>query len=434
MNRQFDRERPLMLWCSSHDTLASEEIPLFLEAGYRVVPLYTNFWTFEFDPSLDQKICDDWKTSVDLPQDVVDKLVRLQICAKEGMAPLLQEDIDLLNQYVDVIYITVLPALAVELTKRFRGTVVFRPFGHGSLNNYSRVARGMGADLNDLNEATNFIWCPILSTLQEPEDLRLYRNAQLLTGFVSHKRLGGYQWQPEASEKCVIETIPRIEWQAYYTEVYKDFVNNFGDLPIKILGGNSKHGDKLKDPRIVGRLEGDEYYRVASQSRVSIYHGDSRHHVHYHPIEFMSLGVPVLFQEQCAITVEAVRCGLDPADLKSYGMYRDVSEAREMAKCALENIDYAIGISQRQRFFVDEVFDRKKALAQARWLRSLCVSINYGRRDWKPGQFNSITELAPESRPKVRAPWPTRVKRELGRVGRKLRKALRSRDESRKCA
>jgi hypothetical protein len=434
MDRQYDLERPLMLWCSSHETLASEEIPLFLEAGYRVVPLHTNFWTFEYDETLDKKICSDWRSSVDLPPDVVDKLQRLRICDREGLAALRPEDIELLNEYVDILYLTVLPALAIKLSRSLRGTVVFRSFGHGQLNNYSRIAESMGANLNWLRDVTNFVWCPILSTLQEVEDMRLYRNPQPLGAFVSASRLGTKRWQAKESEPYVIETIPRIEWQPYYADVYQRYVTNFGDLPIKILGSNSKNGAQLNDPRILGRLEDDHYFDTAAKARVSIYHGDSRYHVHYHPIEFMCLEVPVLFHQDCAIAVEAVRCGLDPAELKSYGMYRDIAEAKEMATRALDDLDYAQGISQRQRFFIEEVFDRKKALTQARWLRSLCVSINQAKQGRKNifQVLSNVSVVSPRTRPK--APWPIRVKREIRRAGQKIKNVFRSNSQGKNCA
>ena len=71
---------PLLLWCSSHESLAAEEIPLFLEAGFRVVPLHTNFWTQAYDPSLDDSICPAWRESVALPPDVVRRLQAVKIC------------------------------------------------------------------------------------------------------------------------------------------------------------------------------------------------------------------------------------------------------------------------------------------------------------------------------------------------------------------
>ena len=67
-------KRPLMLWCSSHRTLSQEEIPLFLESGFRVIPLLTDFWTLQYDEKLDANLCSDWKQNVELPPDVIKQL------------------------------------------------------------------------------------------------------------------------------------------------------------------------------------------------------------------------------------------------------------------------------------------------------------------------------------------------------------------------
>ena len=433
MDRKLDLDKPLLLWCSSHETLASEEIPLFLEAGFRVVPLLTEFWGFTLDEELDGVLCPDWKKSVGLPADVVTQLQRLAICRNEGRGPLQPEDLDLLNRYVDVVYITVLPALAVKLTQVFHGTIIFRPFGHGQLNTYTRIATSFGADLAVLADANNFIWCPILTTLQEIEDPRLYRNPQLLSGFVTRSRLGSSPWKADESEPFVIETIPRIEKQPYYAEMYKNYLADFGDLPLRILGGNSPRGGALNDARIVGRLNDEEYYREACRARISIYHGSSRYHVHYHPVEFMYLGIPVLFHKDCAIAVEAVRSGLDLATLPEYGMYETADEAREMARHALVNVEYAKALSLKQRFFSACVFDRTKALLQARWLRSLCATINQARDNARVAQSReaaavSLFPVVPAADTKPTKPkrhWSVRTARELRRVWERLFRRIR---------
>jgi hypothetical protein len=434
MDKKFDVNKPLLLWCSSHGTLAAEEIPLFLEAGFRVVPLLTEFWGFTLDEKLDEILCPDWKESVGLPANVVAQLQRLQICRNEGRDALRLEDLDLLNRYVDVVYVTVLPALAVALSQVFHGTVIFRPFGHGQLNTYTRIATGFGADLAVLADANNFVWCPILTTLQEIEDPRLYRNPQLVSGFVSRSRLGPSQWMADQSDPFVVETIPRIETQLYYAETYKNYLADFGDLPLRILGGNSPGGGGgLNDARIIGRLNDEEYYREACRARLSIYHGRSRYHVHYHPVEFMYLGIPVLFHKDCAIAVEAVRSGLDPAQLPEYGMYATIAEARERARHALVNVENAKALSLKQRFFSECVFDRTKALVQARWLRSLCVTINQARENARIAQTREAAAVtlfpgvpATDAVPKKpKRHWSVRTARELRRVCERITRRTR---------
>lgn len=368
-------DRPLLLWCSSHSTLAHEEIPLLMEAGFRVIPLLTDFWTYQFDASLDSKICQAWKETVDLPGEVVQKLQSLSFCRDSGQPPFLPQELDLLNEYVDAIYMTVLPNLAVRLAEVFRGTVIFRPFGHGALNNYSNVSLHLGASPEKLIGNVNYIWAPILTTLQEVENPRICLNATHLGAFVTEPRLGNQRWKAEHSQPYVVETIPRINKQQYYLDIYHQYRKDHGHLPLKILGGNQPNGGDIKDSSIVGFLSDEEYFGQAVKARVSIYHGRSRYHIHYHPIEFMALGIPVLFHEDSAFVSEAMHFGFTKTDLEKCGMYKTSEQANQMAEAALRDPGIASEWSQRQRIFLEQVFSRNSALLQARWLRTRVVQI-----------------------------------------------------------
>ncbi len=435
-----NQRRPLMLWFSSHTTLAAEEIPLLLEAGFRVIPLLTDFWTYQYDPSIDGRICNQWKESVDLPPHIVHKLQSLPICANEGQNEISGEVAQLLNKHVDVCYVTVLPNLAIRLAQVFDGTVMFRPFGHGELNTYTRIAAHYRADINLVPKSPNFMWTPILSTLQEPEDPRLCHQTNHLGAFVSPERLGPVRWSAGASQPYVVETIPRITKQNYYMDMYRQYQRDHGHLPIKILGGNPPQGGSLLDPNIVGFLDDHDYYRYAAQARVSIYHGKSRYHVHYHPIEFMALGVPVLFHENSAIAAEGMHAGMSSAELQAAGMYRDVNHANDMAALALKDASLAQSWSDHQRYFIDEVFSRRKALDQARWLKLRIEQLKhwYATHPEQLGQQRAArtasqaavaspinpVALASQLEPKpTKRPIPVRVYREIKRA---LRKTLRS--------
>lgn len=419
-----------MLWFSSHTTLAAEEIPLLLEAGFRVVPLLTDFWTYRYDPTIDERLCNQWKASVDLPPEIVHRLQALTLCANEGQNEISAEDIQLLNEHVDVCYVTVLPNLAVRLAQVFHGTVMFRPFGHGDLNTYTRIAQHYGIDLNLVPRSHNFMWTPILTTLQEPEDPRLCSQASHLGAFVSPERLGPVRWSPAASQPYVVETIPRITKQNYYMDMYRQYQRDHGHLPIKILGGNPPQGGDLNDPAIVGFLDDHEYYRQAALARVSIYHGKSRFHVHYHPIEFMALGLPVLFHENSAFAAEGLLAGMSWSDLQAAGMYRDIGQANEMAALALKDSAVAGQWSNRQRFFVNEVFSRRKVLDQARWIKlrveqwKQCYTSRAAQlRQSEAVQTAAASAQSPPQPLKIKRPMPVRVFREIKRA---LRKTLRS--------
>lgn len=432
---------PLLLWCSSHTTLAAEEIPLLLEAGFRVIPLLTDFWTFEVKPEIDQQICSDWKATVGLPIETVKKLQAIRFCADMGQVPFDADEMALLNEHVDVIYVTVLPNLAMRLAPVFKGTVIFRPFGHGHLNTYTRIAEHLKGDIGTLSQCPNFMWAPILSTLQEPEDPRLCTNANQLGAFVSLNRLGPTRWSAASSQPYVVETIPRIQKQPYYMEIYKQYREDHRELPMKILGGNPVAGGPLEDPAIVGFLEDNDYYRMAAEARVSVYHGTSRYHVHYHPIEFMALGLPVLFHKDSAFASEGQRYGMTDSELVEAGMYGTIAQANEMARAALDDASLAEAWSIKQRVFLTEVFSRDKALDQARWIKCRTEQL----RPWMEQSFeqrrNAVSSAPPAevvntnkgnsnavnadvvhhslvASSKIKRPIPERVYREFKRVWR----------------
>ncbi len=367
-------QQPLLLWCSSHTTLSHEEIPLYLQTGFRIVPLLTDMSTFSYQPSLDSLLCNDWKATVGLPTDVVHRLQALPIFGNSGLNPISNETLELLNEYVDIAYITVLPNLAIQLTECFNGSVVFRTFGHGALNTYSRIAKALGADLTKLAASNNYVWCPILSTLQDVEEAPMWSNPVHVGCFVTPSRLGSATWNAEDSKRVVIETIPRINKQPYYRDIFHKYARDFGELPIRILGGNEVLGGELNDTRIAGTLSNGEYHREISTARISIYHGTSPFHLHYHPLEYMTLGVPVLFHVDSAIAAETRAFGLNERELQELGMYRDALEAVALAHAALDDVSVAHGLSQRQKFIVREVFSREKVVHQARWLRVVCTS------------------------------------------------------------
>lgn len=338
-----------------------------------MVPLLTNFWTQRYDSSLAASICSDWRASVGLPESVVHSLQGISICQSDRAQGMHQADLRLLTSYVDVVYVTVHPHVAVQLATELSKLVIFRAFGHGSINTYSQVCDHHGVALDSLASLMNFVWCPILSTLQEPEDERICRNPQHLRAFVSPSRLGSAKWKGGESRSLVVDTIPRINSTDYYLGIYRRFTRDHGHLPLKILGGNEAGGGPIGDPRICGRLPHDEYYRTAAEARVCIYHGTSPYHLHYHVIEFMTLGLPVLFHCRSALAAEARAIGFDESDLECAGMYSDAATANRLAERALADATFAMGISERQRVFVDVVFSRSSALVQAQWLRTLAA-------------------------------------------------------------
>jgi hypothetical protein len=346
---------------------------------------------------------------------VIAKLQSLTLFSEARNFEFSDEVIKTLNEHVDILYVTILPNIAIRLTEHFRGPVIFRPFGQGTYNNYTEIISTI-ADiklLEDLRERDNYIWCPILSTLQDPEDQRLWKNPLHLCPFVTPQRLTRGRWRASDSEPIVVETIPRINKQTYYREIYENYVSQLKDLPLRILGNNQFHGGELADERILGFLDDDAYYSQILSARISIYHGTSPYHLHYHPLEYMALGVPVLFHQDSALAEESRGYGLSETELFGLGMFRNFHSAAELATRAIADSKFAEEISQRQRFFGEELYSRRNALIQARWLRAVCAA-----------KIAALTKekvpVKPEMDETVVRPWSVKVQRELARFTRRI--------------
>lgn len=361
--------KPLLLWMASHPTLAAEELPLFLEAGFRVVPLLRHTDTLELDESLAERFGNSWRTTVELPDDVVRALQRLPFRVRP--APVLPADaVRLLVKHVDATYVSVWPQIAAGLALLTPRTIMFRAF-EGMTTNYSRHCAHAGVSLDALDRRPNFVWTPILSTFTWQEDDRLCRNPQRLCCFVTPSRLGPERWDADASEPYVVDTIPRI-WHSLNRASFERHVADYGRWPMKILGlGNEPRGGSLGDERILGQLPQDAYYATARRARISVYHGVSPLHMHYHPIEFMTMGVPVLFASTSAIAAEAREVGFEDAALTDMGMWASADEANRTIAMAFESPQAAARIAQKQVELLDHVFSRSVALRQARWLRTI---------------------------------------------------------------
>jgi hypothetical protein len=244
-----------------------------------------------------------------------------------------------------------------------------------------------------------------------------------LGAFVTRDRLGAGDWDGPTSRPTLIETIPRINKQDYYRNIYDHYISQYGQLPLEILGGgNEVAGGEIGDPRIVGPTKDDEYFRRIRTARLCIYHGDTPYHVHYHPIEFMAVGTPVLFHVDSALAEEARAFDLTEAELDGMGMYHNAEHARQKAAAALRDWRVAQAISEQQRFFMNVVFNRDRVLRQAIALKQHCTAQLRALRNGYP----TNTEHQPPAPPNEKPVLSTTQKfaREIRRIGNQIRRRV----------
>lgn len=93
-------------------------------------------------------------------------------------------------------------------------------------------------------------------------------------------------------KNCLLFICSRIKTSPYYASIYNNFINNFADLPYTIVG---RQLISLNDFRVKENLPDNEYYEYFKQSRVLFYHSSEKRHLHYHPLEAIAIGMPVIY-------------------------------------------------------------------------------------------------------------------------------------------
>ena len=112
----------------------------------------------------------------------------------------------------------------------------------------------------------------------------------------------------------------------YYANVYREFKKDFNDIPHVIGGWQSK---EINDPAIIGGVDRIKFDDLLRNLRVMYYHSHEPHHVHYHPLEAMAMGMPVVFMQE-GMLGQIDKNGNQP------GACKTISEARKKIRRVLD--------------------------------------------------------------------------------------------------
>jgi len=144
----------------------------------------------------------------------------------------------------------------------------------------------------------------------------------------------------------------------YYWNIYCSFIKNFGDLPYSIFGQQYANIENI--PNLVSNLTEDEYYGEMVKYKVMFYHSTEPRHLHFHPIEAIKIGMPVIYMKNSLLGKYA------PENVSAC---LTVEEAKEKVKRVLNN-DYELIdniISQNKRileYFSEEQYARQFSLIE----------------------------------------------------------------------
>jgi hypothetical protein len=340
--------RPLrVLWISPHRTARFEEVSALLRTGAEVVPTTGELAAFPNAVELPEErdpLHPPWRATCTVPPEVL-RVVR-EFGAYERPEALAASVVERLDAWFDVVWVGTFSRLALELLRRYRGAVVLRPYGGYPYTAALGPLPARNRALDFLATSERYAFCPALPYQSLTEDPRLARREAFWPACVTASRMG-HRWAGRGSERVAGEVIGLID--RYRSAEYARFVADFGDLPLRVFGQNPRGGARGDDPRIAGTLDDDAYHRGIAACRVMIYAGLGwKYHLHYHPLEALMMGVPVLFFAGSALAHTALWMGVPREALREAGMCDSPPEARALARRLLDDPGAAEALSARQ--------------------------------------------------------------------------------------
>lgn len=279
-----------ILYILGHKTLTDFEVPILIKKGYGVLVAK------KFD-----SISTENNTVVSDPFKY-DDFLNLDINIINNMNDIdwynnnefISDDIiNMLNKYFKIIFVTLLTngKLLEQLTKNFKGMIYYRFFGRESNHRY-----------NFANISHNikyiFSYNEIFEFEKSFDNFFTSNNSHVVPLGLSNNFICKWKnkYNPIINKICFI--CCKINLCSYYTNIYNEFTNKFKNYDYLVIGKNNK----IKQNNILNDLDDYNFYKKISECKLMYYHSQEERHLHYHPIEGIIIGIPIIFYEKSILS------------------------------------------------------------------------------------------------------------------------------------
>lgn len=385
---------PRIYWLGCHQTLRYEEVPLLIEAGAEVIPDIGDPNWLKYDSDYNNEnheLYPNWRLFCTMPNNIVEKIREIRFWENRGEVSF--DEAKLINNWIDVMFISHYPDILANITKWFKGYIVYRVFGIGDFTTYTDLMRNMNIDIDNVISSDKYIWAPIRNSLHPSEDPKIMKNKLYLNAFASKERLK-FKWRFKNSRAFVTTNISYIDGNPIAKDILKSFNEKFYDIPFVVLGKNSKNAAKDICDNVLGYVDDDKFYSKIAESRVFAYVGlKSNYHLHYPPIEAISMGVPVIFLEKSGLAQEARDNGFSDKKLEKIGMCSDINDMREKIAKIMNDFNTLEKIAHEQSEVFGKIFSREAALVKTKnFIDEIQLYVKEHRKnlDCEPIYYNTV--------------------------------------------
>lgn len=375
------RQRPRVLWALNHATLVKSECALLEKLGCEILT-----------PKICPKALLERSGSIDYSYDrtltiAADDLAFLNNC------DFYAQDVDpaalkLLRTHFDAVFLSAGHPTIEIFHENFGGLLVLRAFGRENSLTYSHLLDKRVKKRRRQRWRDRLLMLPGAWGSPTLLEKLVSRGEYFLFG-------GCYREVIDNEPACLRATaaylpigVPREAWAMadswtggddrvmfvcpcvhldYYGKVYADFRSEFGDLPFAVYGNQSEDN---RDPDLVGFLPRSDYDARMSRHAVMFYHSSEPCHLHYHPVEAVAMGMPLVYM--AGGMLERIGGPAQP------GLCRTPAEAKEKLRRIIAGDRRLVdSILAAQPRLLDQFRDE---FIEAAWRRELLPRLKASRR------------------------------------------------------
>lgn len=275
-----------VLWLINHTTLREFEVPMLIEMGFEVYcpNMFPKTEAFS-SASIERK----FDVSLTIPEEILHKLNQIDFYEEFSC-----ETVKLINEYFDIAFLNYEPTQFYSVVSEFLGTIIFRPFGLLGGATYSQLIyyyNGLKV-FEALGKASGrFFYAQPYENFSEAEcnffkERTIYLPFGLKDAYPQKKWVGG--------DNRVFFVCPRIGMSPYFQDVYLNFKKDFAGYG-HVIGGAQPIEPEYDDPEITGYMDNASYEYCMTHLGVMFYHSQEKRHIHYHPLEAVKNGMPLVF-------------------------------------------------------------------------------------------------------------------------------------------
>lgn len=301
-----------ILYLLNHKTLTDFEVPILLKNGHDV-------YITKSSKGLDKNNSTDFETISrydDFCNIPILQLKGLNTISFHDPSLLLSEgQMNLINANFDCIFLTLLvrQPLLKQLLDNFEGKMYFRFFGVAEDHFYKNIIHLLyGTETifkkdKPCPEKINFIFSyqeSLEFEMSNPDNNSFFNEQNCFVAPLGlPKSFIVKYWNchlPQNKKVCVVSSRSNDGVDSYYGKKFFDIISRFKDFDFVILGKNNSKYKYLNF--VMDDLPDEEYFQTMASCSLMYYDSKESTHLHYHPLEAATIGLPVIFHEESLLS------------------------------------------------------------------------------------------------------------------------------------